>query len=90
MSEVEPSRIDGGEATVLKLVRGTILAHPIHGAFAIEGTIFAYWMQLGGLSSDLGFPLEDAAVPSDPREPIVQRFERGALRWSAQTGPSRG
>ncbi|MBX3273922.1 MAG: hypothetical protein KF729_26900, partial [Sandaracinaceae bacterium] len=76
------------EGTHLKLTRGSILAHPRHGAFAIRGTLFAYWAQLGGLASGLGFPLEDEQRAEGP-EQHTQRFEHGTLTWSAHQGAAR-
>ena len=82
VSEVEALR----EGTILRLARGSILAHPTHGAVAIAGTLFAFWRSLGGEGSDLGWPLEDARVPADPRMPHAQPFEHGTLSWSAERG----
>jgi hypothetical protein len=88
VSEVERAFRGRDEGSLLKLTRGSIVSHPVHGTFAIGGTLFAYWMQLGGLASSLGWPLEDERRESDVHEVHTQRFERGTLSWSPHQGPA--
>jgi uncharacterized protein with LGFP repeats len=88
VSEVERAFRGREEGTILKLSRGSVISHAAHGTFAITGTLFAYWMQLGGLASPLGWPLEDEPRAADGRELHTQRFEHGSLSWSPHEGPS--
>src|SRR5690606_30502255 len=77
---------DTPHAKLLRGCRGSIVDHPRLGVHAVQGAIFAYWIQLGGVGGELGHPVGAAIVPPDPREPHTQRFEHGALSWSAARG----
>jgi hypothetical protein len=75
---------------LLKCTRGSIVDHPEHGAHPIFGAIFGYWLQLGGLHSDLGYPVADLEVPPDPTAAHTLRFQNGTLTWSPAGGVRRG
>lgn len=74
---------------ILKCTRGSIVDHPEHGAHPIHGAIFGYWLQLGGLHGDLGYPVADPEIPQDPTAPHTLRFEHGTLTWSPSRGVAR-
>ncbi len=81
-----PQPTPDGVGSILACTRGSILHHPAHGARPIHGMIFGLWRSLGGLTSDLGWPVADPELPEDPRAPQRLRFERGVLLWSPERG----
>lgn len=83
-----PALVDGA-ARALACTRGAVFDHPTLGTHAVHGALYSYWCSLGGLTSGLGFPLEDVVVPDDPTAPQRARFEHGVLQWSPATGASR-
>jgi hypothetical protein len=74
------------QGKVLWCTRGALIDRGERGVFAIFGTLFAYWQQLGGLSGGLGLPLEDQVVPDDPNQPQSIRLDGALLHWSASRG----
>ena len=60
---------------------GSIYWSPASGAAALRGTIRDYWASLGGVASELGFPLgeEDAGRGGLT---VVQPFVGGMIVWS--------
>ncbi len=54
-----------------------------------SASLYGYWLSIGAFQSVLGFPLEDAVVPTDPTAPQSIRFEHGTLRWSPRSGAVR-
>jgi len=61
-------------------------------AFAVYGLIRDKWASLGWERSSLGYPISDEHDVRDNRSNAAvkeyreSRFERGAIRWSSQTG----
>jgi hypothetical protein len=84
-----PAATPDGMGRALPCTRGVVFEHPTHGAHAVHGALHSYWASLGGFSSGLGFPLEDAQIPDDPTAPQSIRFEHGTLRWSPTAGATR-
>ncbi|MEZ4335121.1 MAG: C1 family peptidase [Sandaracinaceae bacterium] len=84
-----PQPTPDGAGSILACTRGSILAHPAHGAHPVHGMIFGLWRSLGGLTSDLGWPVADPELPEDPSAPQRLRFEHGVLAWSAERGAYR-
>ena len=62
----------------------TVYWSALGGAHATWGVIGAYYESNGGSGGKLGFPLGD--VESGSQGSLVQRFERGRIRWSLSQG----
>lgn len=78
-----------GVGRALACTRGAVFDHPRLGTHAVHGALYGYWLSIGAFQSGLGFPLEDAVVPTDPTAPQSVRFEHGVLRWSPRSGALR-
>jgi uncharacterized protein with LGFP repeats len=61
---------------------------PASGAQPVNGAIRTRWGQLGWENGYLGYPVEAAVTL--PNGDVSQRFQGGALSWSARTGQVRG
>ena len=62
---------------------GAVYWSPATGAQAVDGDIRARWGQLGWEYGQLGYPVAGAVVL--PNGDATQRFQRGALYWTAGT-----
>ncbi|NEW09248.1 hypothetical protein GK047_25120 [Paenibacillus sp. SYP-B3998] len=54
-------------------------------AYAVSNPIWNKWAELGGVGGSLGYPISDEVVRPDGWR--FQRFEKGAVIWSADTAP---
>jgi len=64
---------------------GVIYWSPDTGAHEVRGSIRDEWMRRGAESGDLGYPTSDE-LPSRDGRSRMNRFERGVIRWNAQSG----
>jgi uncharacterized protein with LGFP repeats len=74
----------------MPFTRGALFDVPGHAVGGLWGTLYAYWLQLGGPASDLGALRGDVATETSAgATDEVARFERGTLRWSPVGGVRR-
>ncbi len=79
-----------GRARVMPFTRGALFDVPGHAVSGLWGTLYAYWLQLGGPNGDLGTLRADAATETaEGASEEVAHFERGTLRWSPVHGVRR-
>ena len=81
-----PVSTPDGRARALPTTRGALFDVPGRPITAFWGSLYAYWLQLGGPGSGLGVPRGDLAVEAGEE---VVHFERGTLRWSPVGGVRR-
>jgi hypothetical protein len=85
-----PASTADGRARVMPFTRGALFDVPGRPVAALWGTLYAYWLQLGGPRSDLGALQADLTVAAgEGGSEEVARFERGTLRWSPVHGARR-
>ena len=65
--------------------KGSIYWTPNRGAFEIHGPIRDEWERTGREAGPLGYPVSDVE-PMDDKSGAATRFERGRIRWSAESG----
>jgi hypothetical protein len=63
---------------------GTIVWSPDIGAHDLFGPVLTKWIQIGGVTSPLGYPTADEQTPSDGR--LVSDFQGGTISFSPRTG----
>lgn len=79
-----------GRARVMPFTRGALFDVPGRAVAGLWGTLYAYWLQLGGPRSDLGILKSDVANEThEGATEEVAHFERGTLRWSPVGGVRR-
>jgi hypothetical protein len=79
-----------GRARVMPFTRGALFDVPGRDVVGLWGTLYAYWLQLGGPRSDLGSLTADLGTQESAAGPEeVARFERGVLSWSPVHGVRR-
>ena len=79
-----------GRARIMPFTRGALFDVPGHSVVGLWGTLYPYWLQLGGPASDLGALRGDVATETSAGvTEEVARFERGTLRWSPVAGVRR-
>jgi uncharacterized protein with LGFP repeats len=74
----------------MPFTRGALFDVPGRDVVGRWGTLYAYWLQLGGPRSDLGSLTADLGTQESAAGPEeVARFERGVLSWSPVHGVRR-
>jgi hypothetical protein len=63
---------------------GSIVWSPRTGAHDLFGPILAKWIQIGGVTSPLGYPITDERTAADGS--LVSDFEGGTISYSPGTG----
>lgn len=79
-----------GRARILPLTRGALFEVPGRPVTGLWGSLFAYWLQLGGPAAPVGTLSADLHVETTPEGPEeVARFAHATLRWSPVHGVRR-
>ncbi|WP_448641006.1 N-acetylmuramoyl-L-alanine amidase [Geodermatophilus sp. URMC 63] len=81
---VEERVLPDGRGVRAEFQRGFVYWTAETGAHVVRGAIAGHWFSLGAEAGTLGYPVVDEQAASDG---AVSRFERGAVYWSASTGP---
>ena len=85
-----PVASSDGRARIMPFTRGALFDVPGREVAGLWGTLYAYWLQLGGPRADLGTLTADVSTEESPAgAEEVARFQHGVLRWSPVHGVRR-
>ncbi|MGI8392686.1 hypothetical protein [Leucobacter sp. W1038] len=77
--------VNGG--CTMPFQNGTVAYSPSTGSMLIPEKLFQEWLRLGGVASELGYPLESSVVGAG--NAVSQKFVGGYLGWSLAAGAQR-